>query len=75
MEIPLWLPESDPDAAGFFAFDVQKALKAGFTIRPLEDTIRATLEWDAARPDHPWRAGLARQREAELLQKWHQQQG
>jgi 2'-hydroxyisoflavone reductase len=75
MEVPLWLPESDPDAAGFFAFDVQKALDAGLTIRPLEDTVRATLEWDATRPDHPWRAGLSRQREAELLQQWHQQQG
>jgi 2'-hydroxyisoflavone reductase len=71
-EVPLWLPESDPEAAGFFAFDVQKALDAGLSIRPLKDTVEAVLEWDALRPDHLWRAGLSHQREAELLQKWHQ---
>jgi 2'-hydroxyisoflavone reductase len=75
MEVPLWLPESDPEAAGFFAFDVQKAIAAGLTIRSLEDTVRATLEWDASRPEHPWRAGLTRQSETELLQKWHQIRG
>jgi 2'-hydroxyisoflavone reductase len=72
IEVPLWLPESDPDAAGFFAFDVQKALNAGLSIRPLKDTVQAVLEWDKLRLDHLWRAGLSRQREAELLQKWHQ---
>jgi 2'-hydroxyisoflavone reductase len=74
LEVPLWLPESDSESAGFFAFSAQKAAAAGLTIRPLEDTIRAVLEWDAARPEHTWRAGLSRQRESELLQKWHQQE-
>jgi 2'-hydroxyisoflavone reductase len=72
MEVPLWIPESDPGSACVFAFNVEKAIGAGLTFRTLEDTTRATLEWDATRPEHPWRAGLSQQRETELLQKWHQ---
>ncbi len=71
MEMPLWIPESDPANAGFFAFDCRKAIAAGLGLRPLSETVRAALEWDATRrSDHEWRAGLTRQREAELLQAW-----
>lgn len=67
-QMPLWVPESDPSNAGFFAFDNRKALAAGLDFRPLAETVRATLEWDAMRPnDHAWRAGIPREREAELL--------
>lgn len=72
MEMPLWLPESDPDAGGFFAFSIDKAVHAGLTFRPLEETVRATLEWLAGRAaDAPWKAGLSREREHELLRRWH----
>jgi 2'-hydroxyisoflavone reductase len=72
MEMPLWVPETDPANAGFFAFDCRKALAAGLTYRPLNNTVQATLDWDAARAiDHPWRAGLKPERETELLQAWH----
>ena len=74
MEMPLWIPESDPEAAGFFAFSIEKALAAGLTFRPLEETIRSTLDWCASRPaDHEWRAGISREREAELLRLWAEQ--
>jgi 2'-hydroxyisoflavone reductase len=73
MEMPLWIPESDPDSAGFFAFDVSRAHAAGLTHRSLDDTVRATLSWALARPgDYAWRAGLAAARETELLQAWKQ---
>lgn len=69
VEMPLWIPETDPDAAGFFAIRVDKALSAGLTFRPLLETVSDTLAWARTRPpDHAWRAGLSRQREAELLQ-------
>jgi 2'-hydroxyisoflavone reductase len=72
MQMPLWVPESDPEAAGFFGFDVSKALAAGLTFRPLAETVSATLAWDATRPPaRPWRAGISRDREAELLSAWH----
>lgn len=71
MDMPLWIPESDPEYAGFFAFSSAKAIAAGLTFRPVRETIRATLEWDALRPaGHDWRAGLKPEREAELLQAW-----
>jgi len=70
-EVPLWIPESDPDAAGFFAFDCRKAIAAGLTFRPLEETIRVTLEWETTRSTtHEWRAGLRPEREKELLEAW-----
>jgi 2'-hydroxyisoflavone reductase len=73
MELPLWIPSSDPDAAGFHAFDCRKAIADGLTFRPLADTIRDTLAWVSTRAaDWQWRAGLAREKETALLQKWHQ---
>jgi len=71
-ELPMWIPETDPDAVGFSAVDCSRAIAAGLTFRPLSETLRDTLTWVAARPDDwNWRAGLAPEREAELLQVWH----
>ena len=70
-EVPLWIPESDSDAAGFFAFDCRKAITAGLTFRSLEDTVRDTLEWTVSRLEiGDWRAGLKPEREKELLEAW-----
>jgi 2'-hydroxyisoflavone reductase len=72
IEMPLWVPESDPQYAGFFAVSSQKAIQSGLTFRPLVDTVRATLDWAKTRPaDYQWRAGISRAREAELLAAWH----
>ena len=64
MELPLWL--HDPDWVGMHMADVTKALGAGLTFRPLEETIRATLE--LAEPTEA--AGLKPERERELLRAW-----
>jgi 2'-hydroxyisoflavone reductase len=70
MEMPLWIPETDPDAAGFFAVNVQKAQAAGLTYRPLQETVADTLNWARTRPqDFPWRAGLDRKKEEDLIRK------
>jgi len=74
-ELPLWVPD------GFNAFgDVScaKAQAAGLTYRPLDDTLRATLEWVLALPPGPrvrksgipLGPGMTREREAELLAEW-----
>lgn len=69
-DLPLYIAESDPATAGADQVSIQKALSAGLTFRPLEDTLRSTLDWAKSRPaDHVWRAGLTREREAELLAK------
>ena len=68
-EVPLWIPGED--AAGFMTRDVSAAVAAGLRFRPLAETVRDTLEWDATRRrDEPLKAGLAAQREAELLAEW-----
>ena len=70
-EMPLWVPESDPQSRGLFTISMEKALEAGLRFRPIEETVRATLQWASTRPaDYKWRAGLTAEREAELLALW-----
>lgn len=74
-DLPLWVPR---EVAGFDKVNVSKAINAGLTVRPIEDTVRATLAWEQARraaagEDDPQskRAGISAEREAELLAAWH----
>lgn len=62
--IPLWLPR--PAYDGMLAHDATPSLRAGLTVRPLEETARDTLAWLAADPAAPV-TGIGREREAELL--------
>ena len=61
MELPLWL--HDPEWVGMNHTDVSKALAAGLTFRPLEETIRGTLGEAKTTED----AGMKPERERELL--------
>lgn len=64
-EMPLWVPE---EYNGIFLVNNDKAVAAGLTFRPLSDTIKDTLAWDATRsPKTEWRAGLKTERELELV--------
>ena len=70
MELPLWVPLS-PDSAGFDAISIERAVAAGLRFRGIAETIRDTLAWlETLPPDRVRRAGLAREKEAEILQKW-----
>ncbi|MEK6274590.1 MAG: NAD-dependent epimerase/dehydratase family protein [Actinomycetota bacterium] len=64
MELPLWL--HDDDAVGMHQTDVSRAIGAGLTFRPLEETVRGALD-EAETADA---AGMAPEREAELLTAW-----
>lgn len=76
IEMPLWIPESDPEAGGFFAVSNARAQEAGLRFRPLEDTLRATLDWLAEHPaDYAWKAGMQGEREAALLEAWKSRGG
>ena len=71
-ELPLWIPESDAAFGGMLLADNRRALAAGLIVRPLADTVSATLEWDRQRggepSDSPTRVTpITPEREAELL--------
>lgn len=70
MELPLWLPATT-GMGGMAAVNIDRALAHGLRLRPLAETIRDTLAWDRERPaDAPRPAGLAPERERELLDLW-----
>ncbi len=79
VELPLWIPQSDPDMLGFSDVSCAKAIAAGLAFRDLAATMRDTLAWDSTQADTAepparalqLRAGLAPDREAELLRAWH----
>jgi 2'-hydroxyisoflavone reductase len=65
MELPLWLV--DPALEYADRVDVSRALGAGLRFRPLEDTVRGTLD----QAETTEAAGLRPEREGELLAAWH----
>ena len=66
-DMPVWIPDTEEDA-GFSRVDVSRAIDAGLKFRPLEDTVRDTIQWAGKRPeDHQWRAGLNPTKETILL--------
>ena len=73
MEVPLWVGSEE---AAFLQMSVAKAVDAGLSFRPLEETARDTLAWAReARTElvteTPYgTAGLDPAREAELLEAW-----
>jgi 2'-hydroxyisoflavone reductase len=75
MQVPLWVPDEDPENAGFDAVDCTKAIGTGLRFRALAETIGDTLAWDGTLPaDRELHAGLGREREAELLAAWQASQ-
>ena len=66
--LPLWLPASEPDAAGFMSIDGTKARAAGLAVRPLRETIRDTAEWLVARTNEgAWQHVLTAEAERLIL--------
>ena len=75
-ELPLWVPQGDLAMGGFLAIDARRAIGNGLRFRPLAETVRDTLAWDATRPvDLVRAAGLDPEREAALLRMWRAGQG
>jgi 2'-hydroxyisoflavone reductase len=71
-DLPVWVP-GEGDSAGFAHRNIGRALKAGLTFRPLATTAVDTLAWFRAQPAERQaqpRAGLAPEREAEVLARW-----
>lgn len=71
-DMPVWAP-SVGEEAGFALVSADRAVRAGMTIRPMADTVAATLRWHLQRPEaerNQLKAGLSTEREAALLAAW-----
>ena len=76
MDMPVWVPPAG-DALGFAQRSIAKALAAGLTFRPLAVTAKDTLDFYNGEPEErrvKLRAGLAPEREKEVLAAWHARQ-
>ncbi|MCU0229982.1 MAG: epimerase, partial [Acidobacteria bacterium] len=71
-DMPVWVPPVD-DMAGFARVSIARALAAGLTFRPVDETVRDTLAWWKTVPEErraKMRAGLGADREKEVLAAW-----
>ena len=66
-DLPAWVPAS---MEALILADGSKAAAAGLQHRPIEAVVADLANWDRTRPHEPLRAGLSREREAELLRKF-----
>jgi len=82
--LPYWMPASDAfkDDQEAFNINCDKAIDAGLQFRPLLETVRDTLNWlhegqaaHIAKRAVSIQSGISREREAELLQAWHESAG
>ena len=69
-EVAPELPDEEGGVRGMLETDSSRAIEAGLSFRPIAETARDTLEWDRARGDYEPAAGMAPEREAELLEEW-----
>jgi len=73
-DMPVWAG----DELGMARTNISRALAKGLTFRPLADTARDTLAWfKAQKPERQanLRAGLAAEREKQVLSAWHEISG
>jgi len=71
-DMPVWVPPSEE--GGMSDVSIKRALDHGLTFRPLGETTRDTLAWFKSQPkerQEKMRAGLTKEREAEVLADWH----
>lgn len=72
-DLPAWVPASME--AAFGRVSTRQATAAGLAIRPLPETVAATLAWWREQPEDrraKLRAGLSPEREAEVLAAWRE---
>ena len=72
----VWVPPVG-EYAGFSSSNIDRALAAGLTFRPLADTAAATVEYWSSLPEdrraNP-KAGCPPELEAKVLEAWHEKQ-
>jgi 2'-hydroxyisoflavone reductase len=76
-DMPAWVPGTG-ETAGFGSRDIRKAIAAGLTFRPIAQTAIDTLAWWKGLPPERTakpRAGIAPEREKEVLAAWKAKKG
>jgi 2'-hydroxyisoflavone reductase len=74
--LPIWVPREGTPFSGYGAVSNAKAIAAGLSFRPLATTVADLLAWYRGLPAErqaETRAGLTREKEAELLKAWKAQ--
>ena len=74
--LPIWVPREGSPYSGYGAVSNARAIAAGLTFRPLAQTVADLLAWYRSQPEARQaevRAGISREKEAELLKAWHAQ--
>ncbi|HEY3785666.1 MAG TPA: NAD-dependent epimerase/dehydratase family protein [Steroidobacteraceae bacterium] len=72
-DMPVWIPEKG-DEGGAEHTSAARAMHAGLSIRPIQQTVNDTLAWHLKRPkteQDALKAGIAAQREQQVLSAWH----
>lgn len=73
--LPIWVSAKAGPYSGYGRVSNARALAAGLSFRPLATTVADLLDWFRSLPAErqaTLRAGISREREAEVLAKWHQ---
>jgi 2'-hydroxyisoflavone reductase len=76
-DMPVWIPASG-EYAGFADANVDRALREGLSIRPVQPTVNDTLAWHLQRPEAErtkLNAGLTPEREKAVLEAWRAASG
>jgi 2'-hydroxyisoflavone reductase len=76
--LPIWVPREGSEYSGYGMVSNAKAIAAGLTFRPLATTVADLLAWYRALPAERQaevRAGIPREKEAEVLKAWKAKQG
>lgn len=70
-DLPLWIPSSDHAFTGFYNININKALKAGLSLRPIAKTVSDTLTWlKTERGNEKLKVGMDIATETTLLMKY-----
>lgn len=76
-DMPVWLPATGEEAA-FAGTSNKAAVAKGLTITPLKTTVDDTLAWHLSRPaqeQEKLKAGIAPEKEAQVLEAWNSKWG
>ena len=71
-DMPVWIPAGTAES-GMSQVSIARAVAAGLRFRPLSETARDTLDWWKTLPPErtqKLKAGLSREREAQVLAAW-----